>query len=144
MESTSPCNSLIVYSLKWRCCTLVWRTSLLTKTSLTLLEEINCLLDCQLCRASLFSDGWGPPLSLEVSLLEVGKLFCLEDSTPPAHTVVWNYVCFTLGMGEKHCRKISQTPSAGIFCLSSMNNAEMTIVSDRKGAFFAVFPAFRF
>ncbi len=33
MESTSPCNSLIGHSLKWRCCFLVWPISLLTKTS---------------------------------------------------------------------------------------------------------------
>jgi hypothetical protein len=32
MDSTSPCNSLIGYSLKWLCCLLVWSKSLLTKT----------------------------------------------------------------------------------------------------------------
>ncbi len=33
MKSASPCNSLIGYSLKCRCCSLVWSISLLTKTS---------------------------------------------------------------------------------------------------------------
>jgi hypothetical protein len=28
MESTSPCNSVIGYSLKWRCCSLVWTKSM--------------------------------------------------------------------------------------------------------------------
>ncbi len=32
MESTSPSNSLIGYSLKWRCCSLVWSKSLSSKT----------------------------------------------------------------------------------------------------------------
>ncbi len=32
IESTSPCNSLIGYLLKWRCCSLVWPHSLLSKT----------------------------------------------------------------------------------------------------------------
>jgi hypothetical protein len=31
MESTSPCNSLIGYTLKWRCCSLVWPKSLWQK-----------------------------------------------------------------------------------------------------------------
>ncbi len=33
MEFTSPWNSLIGHSLKWRCCSLVWTKSLLTKIS---------------------------------------------------------------------------------------------------------------
>ncbi len=38
MKSTSPCcNSLIGYLLKWRCCSLVWPQSLLSKTGFDLL-----------------------------------------------------------------------------------------------------------
>ncbi len=49
MESSSPCNSLISYSLKWHCCSLVCRISLFWKKPIfPLLEEINRLLDCQL------------------------------------------------------------------------------------------------
>ncbi len=39
MESTSPCNSLIGHSLKWRCCSLVWPISLLTITSFDSLKR---------------------------------------------------------------------------------------------------------
>jgi len=47
MESTSPCNSLIDHSLKWRCCSLVGGKALRQKPVLTFKEEINRLLDCQ-------------------------------------------------------------------------------------------------
>ncbi len=39
MDYTSPCNSPIGHSLKWRCCSLVWPISLSTKTSFDLLER---------------------------------------------------------------------------------------------------------
>ncbi len=39
MESTSPCNSLLDYSLKWCCCSLVWPKSLLSKTGFNRLER---------------------------------------------------------------------------------------------------------
>ncbi len=39
MESASPCNSMIGHSLKWRCCSLVWPISLLTKTSFDSLKR---------------------------------------------------------------------------------------------------------
>ncbi len=46
MESTSSCNSLIVYSLKWRCCS--FPNLFCQKLVLTVQEEIYSLLDFQL------------------------------------------------------------------------------------------------
>jgi hypothetical protein len=44
MESTSSCNSMIGYSLKWRCCSLVWPKSVRQNPVLTTPSEIESSL----------------------------------------------------------------------------------------------------
>ncbi len=48
MESTSQCYSLTGNSLNWRCCSLVWRIYLLTKTCFYPLGRDQPSLDCKL------------------------------------------------------------------------------------------------
>jgi hypothetical protein len=47
IESTFPCNSLIGYSLKWCCRSLVWPNLFCQKLVLTVGKEINRLIDYQ-------------------------------------------------------------------------------------------------
>jgi len=72
-ETTYPCNSLIGYSLKWRCCSLDWPNSLWQNPVLTTLLYLNHL--------------WGYGLS---TLLIVYRIIVLYLYILSPNTISWS------------------------------------------------------
>jgi hypothetical protein len=72
MDSTSPCNSLIGHSLKWRCCSLVLPISLLTKTSFYFLGRDQSSFLTASCSA-LFSS------TMPLNINEINSIFIFTE-----------------------------------------------------------------